>query len=138
MIPFHQTSFQNYNRSNHWVLLLFSTATSQLLVLDPLRMYRELQINDLFKAAYMKTVFQQFDNLSIVHLECPRQMDSKSCGYYVMRYMLEIVLNIEKLTKDEEVREHFKNSGKTYSVRDLQLVREQMCLFIVKCFKGGK
>ncbi|XP_021713692.1 uncharacterized protein LOC110681857 isoform X2 [Chenopodium quinoa] len=86
-----------YHEKNHWVLLVLCMAKREVIIFDSLRQKRNLAI----KFA-MTNAFRSFKALSgksrgsklTWHLgQCPQQLGGRECGYYVMRYMYEI-LNI--------------------------------------------
>ncbi|XP_021747893.1 uncharacterized protein LOC110713755 [Chenopodium quinoa] len=84
-----------YHEKNHWVLLVLCMAKREVIIFDSLRQKRNLVI----KFA-MTNAFRSFKALSgqsrgsklTWHLgQCPQQLGGRECGYYVMRYMYEIL-----------------------------------------------
>ncbi|KAL6334783.1 hypothetical protein AAG906_021547 [Vitis piasezkii] len=63
--------------------------------------------NDVFGESFKTFLMKQDMDMIISSKECPRQPGSVECGYYVIRYMKEIIANPNQLTTKFDGRKSF-------------------------------
>ncbi|KAL6326020.1 hypothetical protein AAG906_038512 [Vitis piasezkii] len=63
---------------------------------------------------------------------CPRQPGSVECGYYVMRYMKEIIANPNQLTSKVYVIPFQFHGRKTYSEMEINEVRSDWAMLMTQ------
>ncbi|XP_057444547.1 uncharacterized protein LOC130736774 [Lotus japonicus] len=66
-----------FNAGEHWVLIVIDVFKERIYYLDPLR-------QELTERKQMKLMFD-------TALKCPRQTNNVDCGYYVMKFMKDII-----------------------------------------------
>lgn len=64
-------------------------------------------------------------NVQWILVKCPRQPSSFECGYYVMKYMQDIITNVNVL------KNNFKGVEE-YTVKDLLRLRDQWATYVAK------
>ncbi|XP_021767592.1 uncharacterized protein LOC110731985 isoform X2 [Chenopodium quinoa] len=108
------------NLRNHWVLLVLCMAKREVIIFDSLRQKRNLEI----KFA-MTNAFRSFKALSgqtkgsklTWHLG---QLGGRECGYYVMRYMYEI---LEHHQSSEDLIQDFSRTT-PYTEEEINEIRD--------------
>ncbi|KEH15720.1 Ulp1 protease family, carboxy-terminal domain protein, partial [Medicago truncatula] len=70
----------------------------------------------------------KFNNISWVRVQCPRQENGIDCGYFVMRFMKEILIS-----KLNEIPKLYIDDFKcvTYSKDKLREIQEEWCQFML-------
>ncbi|KAK2369296.1 ubiquitin-specific protease [Trifolium repens] len=102
MLFFAPLYFNNYG-GGHWVLVVIDAVSEIVYYLDPLLGDPNSHPN---MKKFLNTVLQKFrslrgarvqrsklNNISWIRIQCPRQCNSIDCGYFVMRFMKEIVIS---------------------------------------------
>ncbi|XP_039684501.1 uncharacterized protein [Medicago truncatula] len=122
----------------HWLLVVIDPISEIIYYLDPL-------LNDYMKYPKMKNMFDtvlqvfrsardaqvsknKFNNISWVRVQCPRQENGIDCGYFVMRFMKEILIS-----KLNEIPKLYIDDFKcvTYSKDKLREIQEEWCQFML-------
>ncbi|KAK1372915.1 hypothetical protein POM88_029108 [Heracleum sosnowskyi] len=89
-----------YVQDNHWMLLLFSLKETVIYVFDSLKQARDIRLRTPVQTAFklytpqggLKNNRKEF---LIIHTEaqCPQQKGGTECGFFVMRYMHDIIMH---------------------------------------------
>ncbi|KAH6777433.1 hypothetical protein C2S52_007113 [Perilla frutescens var. hirtella] len=76
----------------------------------------------------------QGENISVItcDLSGPMQPDDKQCGYYVMRFMREIITEVENATSSTFQLSSLFKGVRTYSQAQLNEVREEWAECVIK------
>ncbi|WCJ34463.1 hypothetical protein M5689_015773 [Euphorbia peplus] len=92
--------FCPYWEGQHWILIVISVVHRQVYTFDPMRLKcnNRILIKPLLDRAFLTYVQLEPKRLSKKGLtwhsiQCAQQLGSRECGYFVMRYMFEIVLH---------------------------------------------
>ncbi|XP_031122501.1 uncharacterized protein LOC116025419 [Ipomoea triloba] len=107
-----------YNQKFHWLLLVICIPSRSLYVLDPLPCDRIIEIKEILNTA--------FDSVSTngpvnwKQCKCPIQPGGVECGYYVMRYMFDIVTKYSSVDCLDEAFE----SNIPYSINEINEIRD--------------
>ncbi|KAH6776554.1 hypothetical protein C2S52_014115 [Perilla frutescens var. hirtella] len=124
------------NVGGHWILTIFQVEKNQVFLMDPL-CHRN-------KDTVWKSVVDIA--LSIVHankgkkskkanwevIKGPMQPNDKQCGYYVMRFMREIITGVENATSSTFQLSSLFKGVRTYSQAQLNEVREEWAECVIK------
>ncbi|XP_040373456.1 uncharacterized protein LOC121052455 [Rosa chinensis] len=123
-----------YNSGAHWMLSVVNPDEEVVHFMDPLKrrlcagewksiVDNSIKIFNAQKARKGRKIIQ-WKNLAGI----PEQTDSKTCGYFVMRYMKEIVedKNLEYATKWE------RKSNLAYTQKDIDVVRAEWANHVMK------
>ncbi|RVW62979.1 hypothetical protein CK203_062382 [Vitis vinifera] len=114
--------FIPYNPNFHWVLVALDMRTMTAYYLDPIQSNHVMILRKLLTWHYefihqrTKIIKEGADMGKVV---CPRQLGSVECGYYVMRYMKDIIVDPSLLStkmpsfqSSKSCRSHFDDSQK--------------------------
>ncbi|TYJ95752.1 uncharacterized protein E5676_scaffold110G00080 [Cucumis melo var. makuwa] len=83
-----------YNTGFHWMLHVIDLRKNCVYVLDSLRSRVNEDIHGIINTWQVKHDLQRYRSTpKWRHVKCPRQLDSVGCGYYVQKYIHEIVHN---------------------------------------------
>ncbi|KAK1383199.1 hypothetical protein POM88_020934 [Heracleum sosnowskyi] len=92
-----------YIQSKHWMLFMYCVEESDVYMFDPLKQKRDLDVKLPWETAYK--VYTKYggwknnkNNLLWYHeaVECPQQKGGTECGYFVMRYLYDVVMLCRK------------------------------------------
>ncbi|KAL4032531.1 hypothetical protein IC575_005609 [Cucumis melo] len=113
-----------YNSGNHWCLIAIDFSRGTAYWMDPLRNRINNDASDVVRMAFdisnkKKPVWRI--------IKCPKQGGIVECGYYVMRFMLDIILS-----SNRTIIEVMEGSTSTYSQDDLDVVRTEWAEFVNK------
>ncbi|KAA0036550.1 uncharacterized protein E6C27_scaffold191G00530 [Cucumis melo var. makuwa] len=118
-----------YNPGDHWSLVIISPYDDVVYHLDSLRTSSRDDIKYVTNMAL--TIFQSQKNLKKTRkttfwkaVKCPLQVGTVECGYYVMRYMREI------LSKDTSIITDAIDTRNSYSQLELDEVRVEWTEFL--------
>ncbi|CAI9276860.1 unnamed protein product [Lactuca saligna] len=123
--------FMPYNPGRHWVLGVLDMKSDTCYYLDSLSSTNfNMQLKQIVDSAMVLYTTQSGSNkrvkLNWVNVTCPVQPGSTECGYYMLRFMKEIVEEgIEVLVKDNI------GDGKVeYTTADIDEIREEWSTFV--------
>ncbi|KAL4025551.1 hypothetical protein IC575_013953 [Cucumis melo] len=113
-----------YNSGNHWCLIAIDFSRGTAYSMDPLRNRINNDASDVVWMAFdisnkKKPVWRI--------IKCPKQGGIVECGYYVMRFMRDIILS-----SNRTIIEVMEGSTSTYSQDDLDVVRTEWAEFVNK------
>ncbi|KAK9076248.1 hypothetical protein SSX86_004581 [Deinandra increscens subsp. villosa] len=120
-----------YNSGRHWVLGVLDMKTATCYYLDSLKPRTvDMQFRKIIDAAMGLYVVQsgskRIAKINWVNSRCPCQPGSTECGYYVLRFMKEIVEEgIEVL-----VNNNIGGTKNEYTDDDLDAIREEWSTFV--------
>ncbi|GAU38678.1 hypothetical protein TSUD_292600 [Trifolium subterraneum] len=127
----------HFFRGGHWVLVVIDAVSEQVYYLDPLlgdpNSYPNMKM--------LNTVLQKFrslrgarvqrsklNNISWIRIQCPQQRNSINCGYFVMRFMKEIIIS----NKNEIPMLYFDDfKCSTYSKDKLTEIKEEWSQYVL-------
>lgn len=124
-----------YIQSEHWILLMFCVHESAVYVFDPLNQKRDLYVKALWDTTYK--VYTRYggrknnqNNLLWYHeaVQCPQQKGGTECGYFVMRYMYDIVM----LSRKDPKVKWTEGLGKRYTNRQIEEIRDIWANYITR------
>ncbi|KAL4013515.1 hypothetical protein IC575_025687 [Cucumis melo] len=67
------------------------------------------------------------EKLGIVYLQCPKQSGVVECGYYVMRFMRDIIMSTST-----SIIQIMKDSPRAYTKDDIDCIRSEWAEFVGK------
>ncbi|KAF5195085.1 hypothetical protein FRX31_015326 [Thalictrum thalictroides] len=122
--------FVPYNTRGHWVLMVIDSSSMDIYWLDPLQKPPSIDIK-IYVTAGIKAL--QIDgkrrpNPTWHIVKCPKQPMDSQCGYYVMRYMRELVEERSLSISEKILQFAEKNS---YSQDEIDEVRLDLIDFIL-------
>ncbi|KAL0556641.1 hypothetical protein IC582_005155 [Cucumis melo] len=111
-----------YNSGNHWCLIAIDFSRDTAYWMDPLRNRINNDASDVVRMAFgisnkKKPVWRI--------IKCPKQGGIVECGYYVMRFMRDIILS-----SNRTIIEVMEGSTSTYSQDELDVVRTEWAEFV--------
>ncbi|XP_019150564.1 PREDICTED: uncharacterized protein LOC109147359 [Ipomoea nil] len=111
-----------YHENNHWILLVICASSKTVYVFDPLKNARHFEVKIYLNMEFrsLSTIGGRTKAIDWKQCKCPQQPGGTECGYYVLRYMLEIVT---KYSKVDCLHGIFDNEA-PYSLNDIDEVRE--------------
>ncbi|XP_059599048.1 uncharacterized protein LOC104881908 [Vitis vinifera] len=119
--------FLPYNPRFHWVLAVIDLKSQIVYYLDSQLQQPYQDIKDIVNMGFRIFVSQKKKGskkeLKWMVVEGPKQLDGVMCGYFVMRYMRDIIANRSLLTSQFEGK-------KTYSRAELDEVRSEWVSFL--------
>ncbi|XP_017228676.2 ubiquitin-like-specific protease 1 [Daucus carota subsp. sativus] len=127
-----------YIQDDHWMLLLFCLDESVIYVFDSLRRERDIRLTTPARTAFKLYVPQggKRNNTkeflwSHTDVQCPQQEGGTECGFFVMRYMYEVV----KLSqKNPNINWKEGLGSRRYLKKEINEVRELWAeYFTVEC-----
>ncbi|KAA0032194.1 transposase [Cucumis melo var. makuwa] len=125
-----------YNPGDHWSLVIINPYDDVVYHLDSLRTSSRDDIKYVTNMAL--TIFQSQKNLKKTRkttfwkaVKCPLQVGTVECGYYVMRYMREI------LSKDTSIITDAIDTRNSYSQLELDEVRVEWAEFLSRSVTTG-
>ncbi|CAI9280212.1 unnamed protein product [Lactuca saligna] len=120
-----------YNHGRHWVLGVLDMKSDTCYYLDSLSSGNfNMQLKQILDSAMVLYTTQSGSNkrikLNWVNVTCPTQLGSNECGYYMLRFMKEIVEEgIEVLVKD-----NIGDCKVEYTTADTDEIREEWSTFV--------
>ncbi|KAL6350674.1 hypothetical protein AAG906_028127 [Vitis piasezkii] len=122
--------FIPYNPDFHWVLVALDIRTMNAYYLDPMQ---KQPCDDLKEIVNMALRIHPPEKQrsskrepTWVKVVCPRQLGSVECGYYVMRYMKDIIVDPSLLSTK------FKRKKKSYSEVELNEVQSKWVMLVTQ------
>ncbi|XP_058760645.1 uncharacterized protein LOC131633993 [Vicia villosa] len=110
------------NLGKHWVLLVINPDAEVIYYMDPaLQIYRANSNSKVPKVSKSKKISWQ-------KIKCPRQINSIDCGYFVMRFMKEVIMENEIMIPANYFSDH---KCRTYSHDKLTEVKEDWATYMV-------
>ncbi|CAH9143715.1 unnamed protein product [Cuscuta epithymum] len=117
-----------YNTCNHWVLVAIDITAWTVYYLDSIgeKPSEDLSliVNQGVKIHHA-SVSKKRLSLNWVTVMCPKQTGSMECGYFLMKYMSDIVCDVNVLKKNF-------STIKDYSEQDILQVREEWAAYATK------
>ncbi|XP_019151867.1 PREDICTED: uncharacterized protein LOC109148585 [Ipomoea nil] len=112
-----------YHQESHWLLLVICMRSKNVCFLDPLPSDRDIgEIKASINLAFRSVPTNgRIKNIDWKPCKCPIQPGDYECGYYVMRYMFDIVT---KYSSIDDLDKAFE-SDSPYSINDINEIREQ-------------
>ncbi|XP_074319006.1 uncharacterized protein LOC141655898 [Silene latifolia] len=118
----------------HWTLIILCPLTQEAFFCDPMSKRRDVTFKYLFLGAFRgfkaRAGYTLKSGMSLKwsNLECHQQPGSTECGYYVMRYMLDIVRHYNPNIADYK---KWFGSQKAYTVEEVNEVRELWATYLM-------
>ncbi|XP_031109558.1 uncharacterized protein LOC116013770 [Ipomoea triloba] len=117
-----------YHQDNHWVLIVICTPSKKVYVFDPMKTQRTLEVKTFVNMAFRSIPGRATRNVNWVECKCPQQPRGVECGYYVLRYMFDI---ITKYSMVESLYDVFDETI-TYSMNEIDEVRELWAQYFIE------
>ncbi|CAI9304395.1 unnamed protein product [Lactuca saligna] len=120
-----------YNPGRHWVLAVLDMKTATCYYLDSLRPNNvNSQLKNIIEAAMVLYATQSGSNkkvkLNWINVACPRQPGGTECGFYMLKFMKEIVEEGVEVLVNKNV-----GGGKDmYTDADIDELREEWAYFV--------
>ncbi|XP_073221684.1 probable ubiquitin-like-specific protease 2B [Cicer arietinum] len=126
-----------YNSGAHWVLFAINAVSEVIYYLDPVHgdytnhpgiktmLDTALKVYRAQRGA--KVSKQKSNNITWISIKCPRQTNNIDCGYYILRFMKEIVEKNKTIIPET----YFANSSPSYSEEDLMELKEEWCQYVL-------
>ncbi|KAJ4718934.1 Transposon protein, putative, CACTA, En/Spm sub-class [Melia azedarach] len=105
-----QLIFMPYNPGFYWVLVVIDPKMKAAYYLDPLREEQGIDIRELINRGIIIFATQHYKkkiNVQLTTVKAPRQPGSVECGYYVMRYIEDIMDDRSLLMMDFNDKESY-------------------------------
>ncbi|KAA0062102.1 uncharacterized protein E6C27_scaffold89G004530 [Cucumis melo var. makuwa] len=106
-----------YNSGNHWTLVVINLTKDAAFWIDPLKNRIDLDVTE---------VAERSSHL-YVYLQCPKQSGVVECGYYVMRFMRDIIMSTST-----SIIQIMKDSPRAYTQDDIDCIRSEWTEFVGK------
>ncbi|KAL5843150.1 hypothetical protein ACOSQ4_009108 [Xanthoceras sorbifolium] len=122
--------FMPYNPGFHWILVVIDMETMTSYYLDSLRGFVNIDLKNIVKTGLIIYHSQNTSQSNHVNeqwkiVQVPVQEDNVKCGYYVLRFMKDIVANIRLLTENFYRKE-------TYTEAEIDEVRCEWTAFVAR------
>ncbi|XP_019189861.1 PREDICTED: uncharacterized protein LOC109184319 [Ipomoea nil] len=116
-----------YHQDSHWLLLVICIRSKSVCILDPLPSNRNIglikgSVNLAFRSVPTSA---RVKSINWKPCKCPIQPGGHECGYYVMRYMYDIVTKYSSVDNLDGAFE----SDSPYSIDDINELREHCSKF---------
>ncbi|XP_052622611.1 uncharacterized protein LOC128127913 [Lactuca sativa] len=120
--------FMPYNPGRHWVLGVVDMKSDTCYYLDSLSSGNfNMQLKQIVDSAMVLYTTQNGSNKKVKLNWCPVQPGSTECGYYMLRFMKEIMEEgIEVLVKD-----NIGDGKAEYTIADIDEIREEWSTFVI-------
>ncbi|KAK9689626.1 hypothetical protein RND81_09G072000 [Saponaria officinalis] len=119
----------------HWTLIILCPLTQEAYFCDPMSKRRDVTFKYLLQGAFRgfkaRAGYTLKGGMSLKwsNLICHQQTGSTECGYYVMRYMLDIVRHYHRNINDYK---KWFGSQEAYRVEDVNEVRDLWGSYFMK------
>ncbi|XP_074332491.1 uncharacterized protein LOC141670505 isoform X1 [Apium graveolens] len=125
--------------NNHWMLLLFCLKESAIYVFDPLKQERKIRLATPSLTAYKLYVREGglMNNRKEFRwhhseVQCPQQEGGTECGFFVMRYMHDIIMLSQK---NSTINWKVGLGSRNYTKKEIKEIRELWAqFFTLECF----
>ncbi|KAJ1398686.1 Ulp1 protease family, C-terminal catalytic domain [Sesbania bispinosa] len=116
-----------YNTGDHWMLVVVNPTTEIVYYLD------SLGVN----IGQRQQLRRMFDNAIKIYCankgtKCPTQDNGSDCGYYVLRYMKEILLCSQEGVIPHEVRTSLPTDWRNNSTELIDEVKQEWCRYVLE------
>ncbi|KMS98462.1 hypothetical protein BVRB_4g091570 [Beta vulgaris subsp. vulgaris] len=124
-----------YYEEEHWILLVINVACGKVFKFDSSRPKKErsLAIKDSLDRAYSVYKVQgrkgRGSKLKWFSIECAKQTVDTECGYYVMKFMHEIITSYKDC---QNLEKEYQRRDEPYNDEEIDEVREQWAAFFTK------
>ncbi|XP_019156961.1 PREDICTED: uncharacterized protein LOC109153561 [Ipomoea nil] len=110
-----------YHQEHHWLLLVICVCSRNVYVFDPKACNRTIEVKPCVNIAFrsLRTNGRGPRTGNWKQCKCPQQPGGVECGYYVLRYMYEMVTKYSSIDCLDEVFE--QNS---YSINEIDEIRD--------------
>ncbi|KAJ1401638.1 Ulp1 protease family, C-terminal catalytic domain [Sesbania bispinosa] len=129
-----------YNIGDHWMLVVVNPTAEIVYYLDSLgvNIGQRLQLRRMFDNAIKiyrankgtKVSKVKFSNIKWTMIKCPIQDNGSDCGYYVLRYMKEILLCSEEGVIPHEYFSTYRLEK--YSTELIDEVKQEWCRYVLE------
>ncbi|KAJ1377797.1 Ulp1 protease family, C-terminal catalytic domain [Sesbania bispinosa] len=127
-----------YNTGDHWMLVVVNLTAEIVYYLDSLgvNIGQRLEMRKMFDNAIKiyrankgtKVSKIKFSNIKWMKIKCPIQDNGSDCGYYVLRFMREVLLCSEEGVIPHE---YFPtHSSEKYSTEQIEEVKQEWCRYV--------
>ncbi|KAA0053279.1 hypothetical protein E6C27_scaffold102G00810 [Cucumis melo var. makuwa] len=106
-----------YNSRNHWTLVVINLTKGAAFWIDPLKNRIDPDVTE---------VVERSTHL-YVYLQCPKQSGVVECGYYMMRFMRDIIMSTST-----SIIQIMKDSPRAYTQDDIDCIRSEWAEFVGK------
>ncbi|TYK04463.1 uncharacterized protein E5676_scaffold409G00690 [Cucumis melo var. makuwa] len=111
-----------YNSGNHWTLVVINLTKGAAFWIDHLKNRIDLDVTEVVeRSTYL-----------YVYLQCPKQSGVVECGYYVMRFMRDIIMSTST-----SIIHIMKDSPRAYTQDDIDCIRSEWAEFVGKHVDKG-
>uniref|UniRef100_A0A9I9EIE6 Ubiquitin-like protease family profile domain-containing protein n=1 Tax=Cucumis melo TaxID=3656 RepID=A0A9I9EIE6_CUCME len=123
-IDYDQLLLIPYNSGNHWTLVVINRSKGSTFWIDPLKNCIDPDVSKVVERSF-NIMKKKKPNWRIV--KCPKQSGKVECGYYVMRFMRDIILSMST-----SIIDIMKDSPRTYTQDDIDCIRSEWAEFVGK------
>ncbi|KAL6213983.1 hypothetical protein ACLB2K_013421 [Fragaria x ananassa] len=103
-----------YNTGKHWILSVVSPSEELVYFMDPMKRRMDVTTDE------WRTIVNQYG--------IPEQIGDKSCGYFIMLYMREIVQDKEQ----NWTKKWLTRGDEKYTMQDVDVVRQEWAEYVLK------
>ncbi|KAH6770785.1 hypothetical protein C2S52_015588 [Perilla frutescens var. hirtella] len=126
------------NVGGHWILTIFQVEKNQVFLMDPLCHRNKdtiwKSVVDTALSIVQANKGKKFKKANWEVIKGPLQPDDKQCGYYVMRFMRDIITGFENATSSIFQLSSLFKGVRTYSQAQLNEVREEWAKCVIHHF----
>ncbi|KAA0043076.1 transposase [Cucumis melo var. makuwa] len=113
-----------YNSENHWILVVINLTKGVAFWIDPLKNRIDPDVTEVVERSF-NIMNKKKPNWRVV--KCPKQSGLVECGYYVMRFMRDIIMSAST-----SIIQIMKDSPRTYTQDDIDCIRFEWAEFVGK------
>uniref|UniRef100_A0A9I9EG58 Ubiquitin-like protease family profile domain-containing protein n=1 Tax=Cucumis melo TaxID=3656 RepID=A0A9I9EG58_CUCME len=88
---------------------------------------KKQKCNSSVRPSFVVVRHNEEDKTKLEGVKCPKQSEVVECGYYMMRFMLDIILS-----KSISIIDIMKDSRRTYTQNDIDCIRSKWAEFVGK------
>ncbi|TYK04924.1 hypothetical protein E5676_scaffold143G001330 [Cucumis melo var. makuwa] len=113
-----------YNSRNHWTLVVINLTKGAAFWIDPLKNRIDPDVTEVAERSF-NIMNKKKPNWRVV--KCPKQSGVVECGYYVMRFMRDIIMSTST-----SIIQIMKDSPRAYTQDDIDCIRSEWAEFVGK------
>ncbi|KAL0533404.1 hypothetical protein IC582_030243 [Cucumis melo] len=113
-----------YHFGNHWTLVVINRSKGATFWIDPFKNYIDPDVSEVVEMSF-NIMKKKKPNWRV--MKCPKGSGVVECGYYVMRFMRDIILSTSA-----SIIDIMKDSPRTYTQDDIDCIRSEWAEFVGK------
>ncbi|KAA0051130.1 hypothetical protein E5676_scaffold986G00680 [Cucumis melo var. makuwa] len=123
-IDYDQLLLIPYNSGNQWTLVVINLTKGAAFWIDPLKNRMDPDVTEVVERSF-NLMNKKKPNWRVV--KCPKQSGVVECGYYVMRFMGDIIMSTST-----SIIQIMKDSPRAYTQYDIDCIRSEWTEFVGK------